>query len=254
MFKHLTFIMGVNDAVVDFRFSQMSQRQIEEKIGLDPLECDFSITDPARTECSPARPPLRPAHSLDAITLRHAAPARKIEPQNFGIVREGAIYRSDFPNAANFSHLESVGIKTILTLVEGPYPQDYVDWIRKANINHIIHVLPPNKGGVAVQAKDLAMALKITLSHSNYPLLIHCNKGKHRTGCVVACYRRCQGDPLATAVEEYRKHAGAKARPFDEMLITQFDPATVEWEALMRELEHNMPKHSPIIRPSSMPA
>jgi protein tyrosine/serine phosphatase len=26
----------------------------------------------------------------------------------------------------------------------------------------------------------------------NHPLLIHCNKGKHRTGCLVGCFRKIQ--------------------------------------------------------------
>jgi hypothetical protein len=259
MFKHI-FIMEVDEFVEDSQVSKMCGSLEEPRhdsaaiMQDDSWECDDSRSRAlVRSNSSWSRHPLRPAHSLDAVTLRLAFPAPEIEPENFGIVREGSIYRSDFPNAANYPFLEKIGIKTILTLVDGPYPQDYVDWISKTNIRHIKYVLPPNKGKVAVKDRDIALMLMTVLEASNYPLLIHCNKGKHRTGCVVACYRRYHGESLENAIEEYRRHAGVKARPFDEKLITQFDPSHVEWETLMDELTTSIPSPTPIIRPQSVP-
>ncbi|KAK4693871.1 hypothetical protein P7C71_g3606, partial [Lecanoromycetidae sp. Uapishka_2] len=60
-------------------------------------------------------------------------------------------------------------------------------------------------------------------SPSHYPLLIHCNKGKHRTGCMVACYRKLHGWTDAAIITEYRRYAEAKFRPLDEAFIRSFN-------------------------------
>ena len=35
-------------------------------------------------------------------------------------------------------------------------------------------------------------AVTAVLDVRNHPLLIHCNKGKHRTGCLIGCLRKVQ--------------------------------------------------------------
>jgi hypothetical protein len=44
----------------------------------------------------------------------------------------------------------------------------------------------------------------------NHPVLIHCNKGKHRTGCLVGCYRKVQKWSMTAIFEEYRRFAHPK--------------------------------------------
>jgi hypothetical protein len=61
----------------------------------------------------------------------------------------------------------------------------------------------------------------------NYPLYIHCNQGKHRTGCVVACLRKIQGMPIEDVIAEYRVYSEPKARDGDMELIRSFDPEVV---------------------------
>ncbi|CAN0338469.1 unnamed protein product, partial [Scytosiphon promiscuus] len=34
-------------------------------------------------------------------------------------------------------------------------------------------------------------------------MLVHCNKGKHRTGCLIGCFRRTQGWAVSSIFEEY---------------------------------------------------
>ncbi|KAJ4812623.1 Phosphotyrosine protein phosphatases superfamily protein [Rhynchospora pubera] len=71
-------------------------------------------------------------------------------------------------------------------------------------------------------------ALKVILDEQNYPLLIHCRSGKHRTGCVVGCIRKMQRWCLLSIVEEYRQFAGAKARNCDERFIEFFDVSNLK--------------------------
>ncbi|CAI7601666.1 unnamed protein product [Penicillium palitans] len=46
-------------------------------------------------------------------------------------------------------------------------------------------------------------------------VLIHCNQGKHRTGCLVACFRELQGWEHSAIIDEYRLYAGQKARQLE---------------------------------------
>lgn len=66
-------------------------------------------------------------------------------------------------------------------------------------------------------------ALEVILDVKNHPVLIHCNKGKHRTGCVVGCLRKLQKWCLSSIFDEYRRFAAAKARVSDQRFIQLFD-------------------------------
>ena len=59
-------------------------------------------------------------------------------------------------------------------------------------------------------------------------MLIHCNKGKSRTGCVVGCYRKLQNWSTSAIFEEYYRHAGDSSTTLiDQQYIELFDPATL---------------------------
>lgn len=62
---------------------------------------------------------------------------------------------------------------------------------------------------------------------ANYPLWIHCNQGRHRTGCVVACLRKVQGMPIEEVIKEYVAYSSPKARPGDIAFIRAFDPSAI---------------------------
>lgn len=72
--------------------------------------------------------------------------------------------------------------------------------------------------------ESLCHVLAFVLNPANFPVYIHCNQGKHRTGCVVGCLRRIQGWPLEEILAEYDAYASPKARSADIELITTFDP------------------------------
>ncbi|MCJ1244401.1 hypothetical protein MMC30_001599 [Trapelia coarctata] len=144
-------------------------------------------------------------------------------PANFAEVAPG-IYRSSFPNLGNFEFLKTLGLKTILTLVDEPYPRENKEFLLDNGINHVQVAIPANKNPSDVIPPHLmASALELLLDKNYHPLLIHCNKGKHRTGCVVGCWRKMNDIPMGAIVTEYRKYAGAKARILDEKFIETFD-------------------------------
>ena len=65
-------------------------------------------------------------------------------------------------------------------------------------------------------------ALVDVMDVRNHPMLVHCNKGKHRTGCLVGCLRKLQRWSLTFVFEEYTRFAGAKARVLDQQFIELF--------------------------------
>ncbi|KAI9815052.1 MAG: hypothetical protein M1827_002895 [Pycnora praestabilis] len=157
--------------------------------------------------------------------ISHSDPKHKTlnPPENFSKVSAG-IYRSGFPKPENFEHLGSLRLKTVLTLVPEEYPEPNAAFIIENSIQHFQIGMPGNKEPfVKIPPRDIAAALSVVLDRRNHPLLIHCNKGKHRTGCVVGCFRKIQNWALASIFVEYHHHASPKSRMLDERFIELFD-------------------------------
>lgn len=116
----------------------------------------------------------------------------------------------------------------MLTLVDSMPSEGYTDWIASTSITHLKINLATNKDGVVNTTLDsLCQALLFVMDASNYPLHIHCNQGKHRTGCIVACLRKIQRVPLDEVIKEYVAYSSPKQRDGDIKLITDFDPEVV---------------------------
>ncbi|KAJ0801403.1 putative protein-tyrosine-phosphatase [Helianthus annuus] len=71
-------------------------------------------------------------------------------------------------------------------------------------------------------------ALKVVIDVRNHPLLIHCKRGKHRTGCLVGCLRKMQKWSLLSIFDEYHKFAAAKARVSDQRFMELFDASSLK--------------------------
>lgn len=144
-------------------------------------------------------------------------------PPNFGRVGS-AIFRSSFPRKEHFAYLQTLGLKSILVLIPEPYPAENRVFCAENGIALFQVGLDGNKEPfVHVKKEDLERAVRIALDPANHPILIHCNQGKHRTGCVVGCIRRLQRVSLALIFEEYRRYAYPKVRSLDHLIIELFD-------------------------------
>jgi tyrosine-protein phosphatase SIW14 len=152
-----------------------------------------------------------------------------IPPTNYGAVLPGIIYRSSYPEEKNYEFIKDLKIKSILTLVPEPISSEYQTFMDKAGIQHFQVHIKANKGEVRVESCEMSRALRLILDRTNHPILIHCNKGKHRTGCTVACFRRILGMEFNAIVDEYHTYAGVKARFMDEVFFENFDLNPVMW-------------------------
>jgi len=198
-----------------------------------PHEDLKDILNPRDHECSSDCTADSHGTITPALSIR-SSPERLqplIPPSNYGAVLPGSIYRSGYPEEKNYGFIKDVGIKTILTLVPEPLTPEFQAFMKEAGIQHFHAHIRANKGEVRVESCEMARALRLIMDRSNHPILVHCNKGKHRTGCTIACFRRILGLDADVIREEYHTYAGVKARFLDEVFFENFDINLVMWIA-----------------------
>ena len=161
-------------------------------------------------------------------------------PANFDVITSG-VYRSSYPQEAHFDALADLDLKTIITFVNEPMSTAYASFISSNGITHHgIHVKANKDENVYTATEVVHEILDLMLNPENYPILIHCNKGKHRTGCMTACFRRVTGWSVDRAIDEYVKYATPKERELDKAFIRRFDPSVMKPLALERRLYGQM--------------
>ena len=90
----------------------------------------------------------------------------------------------------------------------------------------------------AIPLSTMSSILQVLFDQRNQPALLHCNHGKHRTGCVVAVARKLSGWELESVLDEYRSYAVPKVRECDLDYITAFQTATVTHNAVPARFSH----------------
>lgn len=146
-------------------------------------------------------------------TMKQIIDKEVIPPENFSHV-VGEIYRSSFPRSENFSFLhERLKLTSILVLIPEEYPQENLNFLNLTGIKLFQVGMSGNKEPfVNIPSDLLTKALEIVLNPANQPILIHCNRGKHRTGCLIGCIRKLQNWSLTMIFDEYRRFAFPKAQ------------------------------------------
>ncbi|KAF3986084.1 hypothetical protein FT663_04501 [Candidozyma haemuli var. vulneris] len=144
-------------------------------------------------------------------------------PENFAPVINN-IYRSSFPQQPNFSFLKTLKLKSVLCLIPEEYPKSHEEFFEEEGIQLFHLGMAGNKEPFVIISSELITeAIKIVINPANQPILIHCNRGKHRTGCLVGVLRRLQKWSLTIIFDEYRKFAAPKERPMDQQFIELYD-------------------------------
>eukprot|EP01062_Namystynia_karyoxenos_P011098 TRINITY_DN13955_c0_g1_i1.p1 TRINITY_DN13955_c0_g1~~TRINITY_DN13955_c0_g1_i1.p1 ORF type:complete len:321 (+),score=97.08 TRINITY_DN13955_c0_g1_i1:124-1086(+) len=184
---------------------------------------------------------------------------------NFSMIAPG-VYRSGYPSRRNFSFLRRVGIRNICYLCPEEYARQNQEFYKQIGIAILKFPMEGNKEPfVNIPEEVLNRALSAVCNTSNHPILIHCNKGMHRTGCVCGCLRKLMGWSLVSIFGEYNRFAGSKGRAMDETFIEMYQPRVSiapsclpSW--LDKDLKYNTPVGDPapggvlIIRSDPMPA
>lgn len=144
-------------------------------------------------------------------------------PVNFGMIAPG-VYRSGYPQQEDHAFMKDLQLKTVVTLVEKEPPEGFKSFLQDNGIQHHMIAMKGTKKE-AIAMETMQSILNVVLDPKNHPLLIHCNHGKHRTGCVAGVVRKVTGWETDAIIDEYRKFADPKERECDIDYISMFDIA-----------------------------
>ncbi|CAN6195309.1 unnamed protein product [Urochloa humidicola] len=151
-----------------------------------------------------------------------------VPPLNFAMVDHG-VYRSGFPDVSNLPFLESLRLRSVLCLCPEPYPEANLEFLHAHGIRLFQFGIDGSKEPfVNIPEDRIREALKVILDARNHPVLIHCKRGKHRTGCVVGCLRKLQRWCLTSIFDEYQRFAAAKTRVSDLRFMELFDISSIK--------------------------
>ncbi|RKO98186.1 hypothetical protein CXG81DRAFT_29280 [Caulochytrium protostelioides] len=154
-----------------------------------------------------------------------------IPPLNFGLVEED-LYRSGQPNELNFPYLEMLGLRTVVYLAPEEPSERFLNFVDDQEIHlHHLGASASINPWDPISEEIVLEALELILDPRNYPLIVMCNLGRHRTGTVVGCMRKLQRWNLTSIFEEYRRYAGPKVRILNEQFIELFDTDLVRLPA-----------------------
>ena len=152
---------------------------------------------------------------------------RYLVPSNFALVLPG-VYRSSFPYLKHLRFLKTLGLKTILTLAPQEYDDENTEFNEENGIRLINKGIHGNKEPfINIPVVGIREALTELLDVRNHPILVHCLKGKHRTGCLIGALRKMCGWRHCSIVAEYCIFAGSKQRLWDKEFFELFDTTRV---------------------------
>lgn len=124
---------------------------------------------------------------------------QKANHRNIRIVTPGVLYRSGQLSKSGLERMiHDHGIRSVVSLrdtyVEGVNPPDAAeaDFCKSLDIKHV-RITPkswwPEYEGPPPAEQGITTFLKVMDDPGNYPVLLHCFAGTHRTGAMVAIYR-----------------------------------------------------------------
>jgi tyrosine-protein phosphatase SIW14 len=106
---------------------------------------------------------------------------------NFVQIEPGKIYRGGRPSKAGMDYLKSIGVRTIINLEDDPQAvQAEATYAAKLGIREI---LAPITDTWVIQHASVERAVRALKDPSLYPIYLHCEHGKNRTGLVYGVRR-----------------------------------------------------------------
>jgi tyrosine-protein phosphatase SIW14 len=147
-----------------------------------------------------------------AVPLLYSA-HRQIHRRNFRVVEDGVLYRSGQLSPAGLERvLHEYRIKTVVTLrttrvPERGFPDAWeAELCATRGLKHV-RIVPrvwgPDEKGEVPAGQAVREFLRVMDDPANYPVLVHCFAGIHRTGTMCAVFRmEYHGWPVDAALAE----------------------------------------------------
>ena len=122
------------------------------------------------------------------------AARQQAQTRNFHVIRPGVLYRSGQMTKEGLQRiLNDYHIKTVINLRDGQTQRDQTEEaFCKSEEIHFVRILPSHwgdEGGSAPVEASVQRFRAIMSDPRNYPVLVHCLAGIHRTGAYCAIYR-----------------------------------------------------------------
>ncbi|GAA0162165.1 protein phosphatase [Lithospermum erythrorhizon] len=152
-----------------------------------------------------------------------------VAPPNFSTVEIDSIYRSGFPEPANFPFIQTLNLKSIIYLCPESYPVENYAFLESNNVKLFQFGIEGTKDPSACPETAVKDALKVLIDVRNHPVLIHCKRGKHRTGCLVGSLRKLQNWCFSSVEDEYKLLSGIKWRQKDVDFLQGFDVSSLRF-------------------------
>ena len=134
------------------------------------------------------------------------------------------VFRSGYPNEKNYPFLQKLGIKTVVYLCRQPYLPSNRQQLTAMGINIVQFKTDGNlEPFTEIDDSIIVDALRCVIDTQRHPVLVHCEKGNHRTGCLIGCLRKLMNWSLTDIFAEYRRHTGGNVRILDLQCIELFE-------------------------------
>lgn len=122
-----------------------------------------------------------------------------VPPLKFNSVQPN-LYRGGYPRKVNFPFLESLGLRTIISLTPTPideFNDPHIFHFAKQNHIRLVHIECAQSGkgkkrGVPLGYTTVLEALNYIVHDLDAPIYFHCLNGGQVTSLVVACLRKLQ--------------------------------------------------------------
>ncbi|GFP80866.1 probable tyrosine-protein phosphatase at1g05000 [Phtheirospermum japonicum] len=149
-------------------------------------------------------------------------PAALLPPINFSVVVDKFVYRSGHLEPCNFPFLQSLELRSIIYLCPERYAKENLQFLQSNKINLFQLGIDCDNVSEFLQCRGYQIVFVIC-DEKNYPVLIHCKCGLHRTGCLVGCLRKLHNWCTTPVLEEYKKIAGNRFREVDLKFLREYD-------------------------------
>ena len=144
--------------------------------------------------------------------------------RNFDRVNDH-IYRSGEPSTVGLQELGALGIKRVIDLREKSGATAFEkETLEKLGIKY---TNVPFAGFSAPTDQQVQSVLKLLTTNDPSPILVHCRRGKDRTGTVIACYRiQHDGWDNRRALAEAKEHGMSRLERSMQAYILHFTPVS----------------------------